>query len=181
MSLLIAFTIAYDLPRDCARAVPDSDGLDGTDAARRTRADVRQGDGLFVADEARSQFLDPQTQQVALPNQSVTEAREPNTNRLLPTLKTTSSSGDRIFVLKYLYPFGSPQRWDVVVFRTPTSPQEYYIKRLVGLKTKNSRSWTATCSRVHFKSDRNESADECWKSTEWKTAQAAACRTRCGN
>lgn len=41
--------------------------------------------------------------------------------------------GDRILVLKYLYEFGSPRRWDVVVFRFPGDPRQNYIKRLVGL------------------------------------------------
>ncbi len=44
--------------------------------------------------------------------------------------------GDRILVLKSMYPFREPSRWDVVVFKTPTSPKgdkENYIKRLVGL------------------------------------------------
>ncbi|MCC7146372.1 MAG: signal peptidase I [Phycisphaeraceae bacterium] len=43
------------------------------------------------------------------------------------------SPGDRILVLKYLYAFQEPQRWDVVVFKNPTNPNENYIKRLVGL------------------------------------------------
>jgi signal peptidase I len=54
--------------------------------------------------------------------------------------------GDRILVLKYLYLFRDPQRWDVVVFKSPDvkSPNDYdynpntptyqqnYIKRLIG-------------------------------------------------
>ena len=48
--------------------------------------------------------------------------------------------GDRILVLKYLYLFESPQRWDVVVFKSPaldpgvTEPtyRQNYIKRLIG-------------------------------------------------
>src|SRR5438309_1310819 len=43
--------------------------------------------------------------------------------------------GDRILVLKYLYLFQEPRRWDVVVFKSPVEPQQYdyqqnYIKRL---------------------------------------------------
>ncbi|MHC4833108.1 MAG: S26 family signal peptidase, partial [Planctomycetota bacterium] len=44
--------------------------------------------------------------------------------------------GDRVLVLKFLYPFSSPDRWDVVVFKNPTDPvgdTQNYIKRLVGL------------------------------------------------
>jgi len=42
-------------------------------------------------------------------------------------------SGDRILVLKFLYDFEEPRRWDVIVFRNPNEPKENYIKRLVGL------------------------------------------------
>jgi signal peptidase I len=46
--------------------------------------------------------------------------------------------GDRILVLKYLYLLHPPQRWDVVVFKSPDAPQtthyqQNFIKRLVGL------------------------------------------------
>jgi signal peptidase I len=44
--------------------------------------------------------------------------------------------GDRILVLKYLYLFQEPQRWDVVVFKSPDDHAggfaQNYIKRLVG-------------------------------------------------
>jgi signal peptidase I len=45
--------------------------------------------------------------------------------------------GDRILVLKYLYLLTQPQRWDVVVFKSPADPQKFdytqnYIKRLLG-------------------------------------------------
>lgn len=42
-------------------------------------------------------------------------------------------SGDRILVLKYLYAIQEPERFDVIVFKNPTNPQENYIKRLIGL------------------------------------------------
>lgn len=44
--------------------------------------------------------------------------------------------GDRILVLKALFPFFAPQRFDVVVFKNPTDPNGEagnYIKRLIGL------------------------------------------------
>jgi signal peptidase I len=40
--------------------------------------------------------------------------------------------GDRIIVLKCIYQFLEPKRWDVVVFRNPTDPAQNYIKRLIG-------------------------------------------------
>jgi signal peptidase I len=54
--------------------------------------------------------------------------------RVRTTQKTRM--GDRILVLKSLYPFAEPDRFDVVVFKNPTNPDgdaENYIKRLIGL------------------------------------------------
>lgn len=51
---------------------------------------------------------------------------------LIPRL----AAGDRVLVLKYLWPMLSPQRWDVVVFKNPPDPvgeTQNYIKRLVGM------------------------------------------------
>jgi signal peptidase I len=42
-------------------------------------------------------------------------------------------NGDRIFVLKCIYQFFDPKRWDVVVFKNPTNPRDNFIKRLVAL------------------------------------------------
>src|SRR5690606_13261232 len=43
------------------------------------------------------------------------------------------SAGDRILVHKYIYSIAEPRRWDVVVFKNPSTPMQNYIKRLVGL------------------------------------------------
>lgn len=42
------------------------------------------------------------------------------------------SNGDRILVLKCIYQFFEPKRWDVVVFKNPLDPRINYIKRLIG-------------------------------------------------
>ncbi|MCK5565555.1 MAG: signal peptidase I [Planctomycetes bacterium] len=42
-------------------------------------------------------------------------------------------NGDRILVLKCIYQFVDPKRWDVVVFKNPTNPAESYIKRMIAL------------------------------------------------
>jgi signal peptidase I len=41
--------------------------------------------------------------------------------------------GDRILVSKFAYELGSPQRWDVIVFKFPGNAKQNYIKRLIGL------------------------------------------------
>lgn len=43
------------------------------------------------------------------------------------------NNGDRVLVLKYIYNFREPRRWDVIVFVNPQSNRDNYIKRLVGL------------------------------------------------
>jgi len=60
---------------------------------------------------------------------------DPMTGLDLPRRETTNrrlSSGDRVFVLKYLPVLHRPARWDVVVFKNPGT-HENYIKRLIGL------------------------------------------------
>lgn len=43
------------------------------------------------------------------------------------------SRGDQIFVLKCIYQFLEPKRWDVIVFKNPVQPEINYIKRLIAL------------------------------------------------
>jgi signal peptidase I len=43
------------------------------------------------------------------------------------------ANGDRILVLKCIYQFLEPKRWDVVVFKNPPEPTINYIKRLIAL------------------------------------------------
>jgi signal peptidase I len=42
-----------------------------------------------------------------------------------------AANGDRILVLKCIYQFFEPKRWDVVVFKNPDEPGQNFIKRLV--------------------------------------------------
>lgn len=52
------------------------------------------------------------------------------------SIASQTSAGDRVLVLKYLYEFFDPDRWDVVVFKNPVDPigpSQNYIKRLVGV------------------------------------------------
>ena len=53
----------------------------------------------------------------------------------IPTgsMRPTLMEGDRILVTKILYRVKSPQRGDIVVFRSPENPKRPFIKRLIGL------------------------------------------------
>ncbi len=58
---------------------------------------------------------------------------DPISGELIDKKNVPLRSGDRILVLKYLYAIMEPSRFDVIVFKNPTSPGENYIKRLIGL------------------------------------------------
>lgn len=51
--------------------------------------------------------------------------------KVLPGKLSTVFKGDQIFVLKCIYQFFEPKRWDVVVFKNPLEPKINYIKRLI--------------------------------------------------
>jgi len=62
------------------------------------------------------------------------QTRCPNCGYVTPTTDVIPvANGDRILVLKCIYQFKDPRRWDVVVFKNPINPSENYIKRLIGL------------------------------------------------
>ncbi len=59
--------------------------------------------------------------------------QDPISGQVLPQEDRRLFAGDRILVLKYLYAVQQPRRFDVIVFKNPTDPQQNYIKRLLGL------------------------------------------------
>lgn len=60
--------------------------------------------------------------------------RFPNT-----VLKEEIFKGDRILVNKFPYEIGTPDRWDVIVFKNPNEAKTNYIKRLAGLPGEDVR------------------------------------------
>lgn len=53
--------------------------------------------------------------------------------KAVPAYERTVFNGDQIFVLKSVYQFFEPKRWDVIVFKNPTEPHINYIKRCIAL------------------------------------------------
>lgn len=65
---------------------------------------------------------------------SINRAQCPNCDYILPPAAIgRMKHGDRIFVLKSIYQFFDPHRWDVVVFKNPLNPKDNFIKRLIAL------------------------------------------------
>jgi len=67
-------------------------------------------------------------QRAVLPSRCPRCARPLMTGEEMPV-----ANGDRILVLKCIYQFLEPKRWDVIVFKNPPEPTINYIKRLIGL------------------------------------------------
>jgi len=49
------------------------------------------------------------------------------------SMDPTFNTGQYIIVDRLTYHFSSPDRGDVMIFKYPNNPKEYYIKRLIGL------------------------------------------------
>lgn len=169
ISLLIAFTIALIFRGIVLEPFQIPTGsMAPTLLGAHVR--IRDGETGYQWPISPSEFVDGNMEN-ARPRQQIKDAHEPNTNRLLPPFTKDASSGDRIFVLKYDYPYGTPARWDVVVFRNPTNPQVYYIKRLVGLENEELSIVGGDVFVRPYKADRKETPESCWEDPEWKVAR----------
>jgi len=63
----------------------------------------------------------------------VTSYRGEGAGILLSHNNMPLQAGDRILVLKHIYALRAPRRWEIIVFKSPETPKENFIKRLVGL------------------------------------------------
>lgn len=96
----------------------------------RARVPVRDSRGRVTGEEDRVYHLICENCSYRVPREN---PADPDNSATAPPI----DYGDRILVLKYLYQFSDPQRWDVVVFKSPSEPERWnytqnYIKRLVG-------------------------------------------------
>ena len=57
----------------------------------------------------------------------------PMCRRNIPLDNSPIEAGDRLLVLKGLYEFRRPNRWETVVFRNPNDAGQAYVKRAIGL------------------------------------------------
>src|SRR5438034_7036235 len=93
------------------------------------------GDDLVIPSEAKDAY------RVFCPNCGYKLPQTDPANAQNSTYQPSVHYGDRILVLKYLYLLQPPQRWDVVVFKSPAADDPHsevpdykqnYIKRLIG-------------------------------------------------
>lgn len=49
------------------------------------------------------------------------------------SMEPSFSSGDYLIIDEISYRFTEPQRGDVIIFKYPRNPSQYYIKRIIGL------------------------------------------------
>ncbi|MEZ6317195.1 MAG: S26 family signal peptidase [Phycisphaerales bacterium] len=107
----------------------------------------------------------PMREQVGL------ELNDPITGAEVIRASEPLRAGDRIFVLKYLRHVHEPRRWDVVVFKNP-STEENYIKRLVGLPNEQMALVDGDVfTRPYEKGVTTESGVETWNAKDWTIAR----------
>ncbi len=56
-------------------------------------------------------------------------------NSVVPTgsMETTIMAGSRMIGFRLAYIFSEPQRGDIVIFRYPDDPKQFFVKRIIGL------------------------------------------------
>lgn len=56
-------------------------------------------------------------------------------NAIIPSgsMLNTIKIGDRVIASRIAYTFGDPQRYDIAIFEYPDNPEQYFVKRVIGL------------------------------------------------
>ncbi len=70
------------------------------------------------------------------------------------SMDPTFATGQFLIVDRLTYRFGDPKRGDVVVFRYPSNPKVYFIKRIIGLpgETVSIKNGSVTISNTEYPS-----------------------------
>ncbi len=95
---------------------------------------------------------------------------DPMSGQAISKTKVKLSTGDRVFVLKYLPVLHSPDRWDVVVFKFPGSHINY-IKRLVGLPGEQLVIVDGDVFTRPFTEGTAKSGWDTWEEDSWQIAR----------
>jgi len=107
------------------------------------------------------------------PGDQPIRVRDPMTQQSMDRVNVPRRAGDRIFVLKSVYSFVDPERFDVMVFKCPFSPQENYIKRLIGLPGEQIALVDGDIFTRKAKEllDTKANAPEAWSQPGWSIAR----------
>jgi signal peptidase I len=97
--------------------------------------------------------------------------QDPMSGSTITPISMPTLSGDRIFVLKYLYSIFDPERFDIVVFKNPTNPQENFIKRLIGLPNEQIALVDGDVFVRPVPSAGSAPSDNPWSEPGWKIAR----------
>ncbi|MBL4590588.1 MAG: hypothetical protein JKY96_01375, partial [Phycisphaerales bacterium] len=101
---------------------------------------------------------------------SAIELNDPMTGKTITKTNVRLSSGDRVFVLKYLPFLHTPERWNVVVFKNPGTHQNF-IKRLVGLPGEQVVFVDGDVFTRPFTEDTTKIGWDSWKENSWQIAR----------
>ena len=102
---------------------------------------------------------------------------DPMTGEKYSHSKLPLASGDRILVLKYLYSIHDPKRYDVIVFKSPVTPQTNFIKRLTGLPGEQIAIVDGDIFRRNGSGPPGEGSAD-WSDQDWQLARKSERKQR---
>lgn len=143
VSLIIAFTLAFVFRGYVVEpyVIPTGSMAPTLKGAHESVTDPANGYTWEITpwfeqriDPTTSEPLPQQGGRLGVTNMGSFEPLDPMTKEPVSLEQGTPLlSGDRIFVLRYVWPVFKPTRFDVVVFKDPQDPSRNFIKRLIGL------------------------------------------------